>query len=165
MMNISTFAPIMKISFRSILTFISLFVQEILFSQSLNLADHHKLISSRDMLGYDLHQKIKSGKDNKTIGLIAKALKDPKSLDSLIASIPKKSKVQMGCNSISPKKWRAIFYEGSVDGEMFWSLVDDTENSYGEYLELWEGGYRVRTILIIRNYENNLILGVIDIDS
>lgn len=155
----------MKPRLRHILTILSLFVQEILFSQTVDIHENTKLSSSRDMLGYDTPKNLKFKGTPAPLGLITKALDSSHKLDEFISGLDKNIRVQSGCKQISVEKWKKRFYEGITYGEVFWSLVNDTDSTYGEHLEIWEGGFRVRTMMVIRIQQNDQIIGIIDVDS
>ena len=117
------------------------------------------------MLGYDIVANLKFKGTPPPLGLIARTVDSSHILDEFISGIDKNIRVQSGCKRISVQKWERTFYERMTYGEIFWSLVNDTDSTFGEKLEIWEGGFRVRTIMIIRLEENNQVLGIIDIES
>jgi hypothetical protein len=154
----------MKPKFRHILTILSLFVQEILFSQVTSISENPKLNSSRDMLGYDIPKNLKFKGNPPSLGLIVKALDSSQKLEEFISGIDKNVRVQAGCKRTSVQKWKRGFYDWITYGEIYWSMVDDTNLTFAEHLEIWEGGSLVRTIMIIRLEENNEVIGIIDIE-
>ena len=65
----------------------------------------------------------------------------------------------------SLKKWRSIFYDRELNGEIYWTLCNLDQVLYYEKLEIWEGGSLLRTIVIFRIQGSDKITGIADLQG
>jgi len=137
---------------------ISLFAQDLELSPKYNPDEVRKSLKIKDN-----QTRIRNGIPR--LGMIVKCLDDKNSLDSLVSYLDKDVKIVTSDGSKSQKRWKDQFYESISYGEVFWSLENDAKGTFRERLEVWEGGQRVRTILIIRSELTERILGIADVDG
>lgn len=135
-----------------------------LFAQDLELSPKYNPDEVRKSLKIKNNQ-VQTGNRISRIGMIVKCLEDKNVLDSLVSCLDKDVKIVTSDGSKSQKRWKDQFYESVSYGEVFWSLENDVKGTFRERLEVWEGGQRVRTILIIRSESTERILGIVDVDG
>lgn len=100
-----------------------------------------------------------------SIGKIVRCLYSSDEFDYYLKNLPKDIKVKTDSKMASLKKWKSIFYDRELDGEIYWTLCNLDQVLYYEKLEIWEGGSLLRTIVIFRIQGSDKITGIADLQG
>lgn len=100
---------------------------------------------------------------DRSLGFICRGLFNPAYHDSFLQDVPKNIMVVTETSKMNLKKWKSRLKSPFEPGEVLWSLYPESDSTFYERLDIYEGGDVVRSIMVIRDIDSNSILGIVDI--